>query len=451
MRTARTRTGLRRVVQIAVLAIITAVLYLAVRFAQEPNPTVETIAALGFLMLAGTLLSEILEPLGLPHITAYLVCGLLAGPSVSGLVALPVVQNLAPVNTIALALIALAGGAELRLDELRKNRRGLIWSTILQHAFVPIACALALLSLASSSPFATLPPSTLLGVAVLWGVLSASRSPAVLLGVFSELNPKGPLASFSLAHVMFSDLVVILMMAVAIAIVRPYFDPAMALSFTEIRALGFEMLGSVMLGGCVGIVLAIYFRLTERSHLIVLLAVSVGLSELIKYVRFDSLLCFLVAGFVVRNFTSQGERLLHAIHQTGILVFAVFFAVAGAKVDLVLLQQAGLVAIGLCVVRALSTWILGRISSRLANDHPSIRRWSFAPLISQAGLTIGLTEVVARAFPSVAAPFRALALAAVAIHEFIGPVVLKIALIRAGEASGKDADAGDAEASSSQR
>lgn len=430
------RGALRRPIQVAVLTIITIVLYLAVRFAEEPDPTVETIAALGFLMLAGTLLSEILEPLGLPHITAYLICGLVAGPAVSGLVVLPVVQNLAPVNTIALALIALAGGAELRLDDLRMNRRSLTWSTLLQHAGVPVACAGALMAVAPLSPFAGLPTLALLGVSILWGTLSASRSPAVVLGVFSELRPKGPLASFSIAHVMFSNLVVIFMMAIAIAFVRPLFDPEMALSFMEIRALGFEMLGSVMLGGCVGIILAIYFRLTERSHLIVLLAISVGLSELIRYIRFDALLCFLVAGFVVRNFTTQGERLLHAIHQTGILVFAVFFALAGAKLDVGLLRDAGLVAMVLTVVRALATWLLARASSRLANDHPNVQRWAFAPLISQAGLAIGLTEVVARAFPSIGGTFRALALAGVAIHEFIGPVLLKVALLRAGEAEG---------------
>jgi hypothetical protein len=67
------------------------------------------------------------------------------------------------------------------------------------------------------------------------------------------------------------------------------------------------------------------------------------------------------------------------------------------------------------------------------NDEPTVRTWAFAPLISQAGLTIGLTEVVARAFPSISGPFRALSLAAVAIHEFVGPVLLKTALVRAGE------------------
>jgi Kef-type K+ transport system membrane component KefB len=431
--------GRRRLVQAGALVVIAIVLSLAVRISPSSHPTIETIAALGFLMLAGTLLSELLEPVGLPHITGYLLCGLLFGPHVLGLVKAPVVVSLAPVNTIALALIALAGGAELRLDSLRKNRRSLSWATLLQHSLVPLATGLAFFALAPLSPFAGMPVSALVGVAVLWGMLAASRSPAVLLGVFSELRPKGPLSAFSLAFVMFSDLVIILMMAVAIALVRPLFDPAMALSFGEIRELGFDMLGSATLGGCVGIALAIYFRLTDRSHLIVLFAVSVGLSELIRYVRFDALLCFLVAGFVVRNFTDQGEKLLHAIHQTGILVFAVFFAVAGAKVDLALLAKVGPVAIVLCVARAASTWGAGRLSSYLANDEPTLKRWAFAPLISQAGLTIGLTEVIARAFPSIAAPFRALALAAVAIHELVGPILLKTALVRTGEAEQAEA------------
>ena len=423
----------RRPIQAAALVVIALVLIIAVRIAPSKNATVETIAALGFLMLAGTLLSELLEPLGLPHITGYLLCGLLSGPHVLGLIAPSVVVGLAPVNTIALALIALAGGAELRIDGLRKNRRSLTWATLLQHLVVPLAAGTALFLISPWTAFAGLPRATVLGIAVLWGTLAASRSPAVLLGVFSELRPKGPLASFSLAFVMFSDLVVIVMMAVAIALVQPLFDPSMALSLQEIRELGFDMLGSVTLGGCVGIVLAIYFRLTERSHLILLFAVSVGLSELIRYVHFDSLLCFLVAGFVVANFSEQGPKLLEAIHQTGILVFAVFFAVAGAKVDLTLLGEMGLVAVGLCLVRALATYFSARASSAIANDEPTVRTWAFAPLISQAGLTIGLTEVVARAFPSISGPFRALSLAAVAIHEFVGPVLLKTALVRAGE------------------
>jgi hypothetical protein len=55
--------------------------------------------------------------------------------------------------------------------------------------------------------------------------------------------------------------------------------------------------------------------------------------------------------------------------------------------------------------------------------------------VSQAGLTLGLSMVVAREFPSIGTPFRALAIATVAVNEMVGPVLFKLALDRTGETS----------------
>ena len=73
-------------------------------------------------------------------------------------------------------------------------------------------------------------------------------------------------------------------------------------------------------------------------------------------------------------------------------------------------------------------------SSRIANDPPVLRRWGWASLISQAGLTLGLSVVVARNFPEFGEGFRSLAIATVAINEMIGPVLFKLSLDRSGEA-----------------
>jgi hypothetical protein len=64
-----------------------------------------------------------------------------------------------------------------------------------------------------------------------------------------------------------------------------------------------------------------------------------------------------------------------------------------------------------------------------------LRRWGASGLVSQAGLTLGLTVVIAREFPSIGTPFRALAIATVALNEMIGPVLFKLALDRSGETS----------------
>jgi Kef-type K+ transport system membrane component KefB len=136
---------------------------------------------------------------------------------------------------------------------------------------------------------------------------------------------------------------------------------------------------------------------------------------------------------VVRNFSNQGPRLLAAVERTGSVVFILFFATAGAHLDLALLRSLWPVALILCGARALVTVLAHMGASRVAGDPPSVRRWGWAPLISQAGLTLGLSIVIERTFPEFGGPLRALVFATVAINELVGPVLFKLALDRAGE------------------
>ena len=120
------RGGLRQVVRSLLgLAIALAVMWLS-RFAATGSPSTfegaeaaRVLASLGFLLLAGSLCAEVLEPLGLPHLTGYLAAGVLAGPFVLRLVDGPSVIALQKMNGLALALIALAAGAELSFEMLR--------------------------------------------------------------------------------------------------------------------------------------------------------------------------------------------------------------------------------------------------------------------------------------------------------------------------------------------
>jgi Kef-type K+ transport system membrane component KefB len=165
-----------------------------------------------------------------------------------------------------------------------------------------------------------------------------------------------------------------------------------------------------------------------------LLVLGFGLTEGLRYLRFDPLLTFLVAGFVVANFSAQAPKLMHAIEETGSVVFVVFFAVAGAHLDLPLLSRMWPIALGLAASRALITVFAHRVAVRWANDEPVVRRLGFASLFSQAGFALGLSAVIERAFPSFGPGFRALAIATIAINEMVGPVIWKIAVDRSGEA-----------------
>ena len=91
--------------------------------------------ALGFVILASFTVGELVGVIKLPHITGYLFAGVLLGPSFAHL--LPASRVWAPLdqgvlnetvigqldlfNTLALALIAITAGGELKLEGLKRG------------------------------------------------------------------------------------------------------------------------------------------------------------------------------------------------------------------------------------------------------------------------------------------------------------------------------------------
>jgi len=423
-----------RLVHGLLLAGFGAMLFVVTRRVPEVHGRLWTITAVGFLLLAGTLTSELLEPLGLPHLTGYLLAGVAAGPYALRLIDEQTLTNLSPVNTLSLSLIALAGGAELDWAAMRQWARSLCWSMLLQCLLVLVATSAAFYAVRPLLTFThALTASAFFGLALLWGALSVTRSPSATLAILSQTRATGPLATYTLAFVMSSNLVVVVMLAAVMAVARPMLDPATSFSLGSFVTLGHELFGSVALGTTLGLFIAAYVRLIDRQMLVVLLVLGFGVSSLLDYLRFDPLLAFMVAGFIVRNMSRQGRRFVEHIEQTGSVVYVVFFATAGAELDVPLLRHLWPVALLLGGSRAAATWAAARASARLAKDPLVLRSWSWSGLVAQAGLALGLVVIVAREFPSFGAAFGSLVVATIGVNEMIGPVLFKLALDRAGE------------------
>jgi Kef-type K+ transport system membrane component KefB len=236
---------------------------------------------------------------------------------------------------------------------------------------------------------------------------------------------------------MTSDVVVLLLLAFVITVAKPLIDPSVSFSLRAVGDLGHAILGSVAIGTTLGLLLVAYLGLVGRGLVLVLVALGFGASEVLEFLGFEPLLCFLVAGFVVRNLSSHGPKLLEAIEETGSIVYVVFFAIAGAHLDLPLVRALLPTALALCGLRILATYIASRTASRIAGDPPLIRHWGWTGLISQAGLTLGLSAIVERTFPAFGSGFRALSLATVALNEIMGPILFKAALDKSGESTVK--------------
>lgn len=423
-----------RLTQLLSLAAFLVAGWLVAKLSPHAGGTAVQIEALGLLLLTGTLFSEVCEVVRLPHLTGYLLAGVVAGPHALGMLEHETVKQLHAVNTLGLALIALAGGLELRIGDLRASARSLGWSMLVQCVVVFVVCSGSFVLLGGKIPFlAALGLHQVAAVALLWGVLAVSRSPSASLAILSQTKAVGPVSRFTLAFVMSSDVVVLVLLAVAMPIARLLLEPGVGLSLSDFGLLGHELLGSVSLGVTLGLLLIAYLRLVGGSLLVLLLVIGYGISSSLQYLRFDPLLTFLITGFVVRNYSSQGDRLMDGIHGISALVFVVFFALAGAHLDVPLLARLWPLALALGAARAVATWGAQRISSHLADDGPAIRKWGWTGLVSQAGLTLGMSVIIERAFPSFGAGLHSLVIATVAVNEVVGPILFKTALDRSGE------------------
>lgn len=446
MRAGEKSPGTARALDALGLAVLFAILYGATRVAPNMTGTPSTVASLGFLLLAGTLMSQLIEVLKVPHLTGYLLAGILAGPHILGLIDQASVKSLAPVNTLALALIALAGGAELRIEQVRRGLKSLLLSSVLQAVAIIVIIGGVFIAARPLLPFtAGLTFSGLCAVALLWGIIATTRSPSAVLAILAQTRARGPVASFGLASVMISDILVIVLLAGGLMVARPLLEPGSTLSLAAFRALGHEIVGSVAIGTTLGLLLATYMKVSGRQLMVVIVAVGFGATETLHFLHFDPLLTFLVAGFVVQNLSKQGEKFLHAIEEMGGVVYVVFFAIAGADLDIPLLRSLWPVALLLAGARAMVTYGAQRVSAMIARDEPMLARWAWASLIAQAGLTQGLGNVVERAYPSWGSPLRALVVANVAINAVVGPILFKIALDRAKETKEPSASLADAE------
>jgi Kef-type K+ transport system membrane component KefB len=402
------------------------------------------LAAVGFFLLAGTLASSLLEIVRLPHLTGFLLAGIVAGPYVLHAVDHQTVADLSVVNSLALSLIALAGGAELRLEALRRGFRSLVAATVIQNGLALLVIPATFVLARDLVPFTRgMPLPAVFAVALLWGVVAITRSPSAVMGILSQTRPAGRLTDFTVGFVMSSDVVVVVLLALVMTGVRPLLEPGATLSLAAFGELGHELLGSVAIGTTLGLLLVAYLRFVNRQVLLVLLLLGLVVVDVIAYLRFEWLLTFLTAGFVVQNFSRQGEKLLHAIENTGEVVYVIFFATAGAHLDLPLLKTLWPAALLFFAVRAATAILGARLTARMAGDPPELRSWGWAGLVSQAGLALGIAGRMQGQFPAFGAQFGALAVAAVALNELVGPVLFKLALDRSGESGKGAATAGE--------
>jgi Kef-type K+ transport system membrane component KefB len=390
----------------------------------------------GVLLLAADTLGEWFHEIGLPKVVGYLAAGALLGPS--GLrVALPALTaDLSLIKDLAIGLIGLMAGAELRYGEVRAQWRVIV-STLLGQLVVGLVVLTgAGLLVAAHLPFAQgLTGTGLFAVILLFACILTVNSPMVTIAMLKETGASGPLARTVLGVVLVADVLVVLLFTLAFALVQGALGTGDGAGAGVALALLRELGASVLAGGVVGLIATLWLRFVKLELVLFAVIVVFVTAAMAGALHFELLLSLLVAGFLVENVAPvRAEPLVHTLQVVADPVFVIFFALAGAELHLNEVVSLWPIVLGFALVRAASIRFGATQGARIGGADPVVARHAWMGLVSQAGVALGLASVVAARLGERGIAMQAVVVGIIAVNETIGPILFKRALVRTGEA-----------------
>ncbi|HEU0032044.1 MAG TPA: cation:proton antiporter [Kofleriaceae bacterium] len=394
--------------------------------------------AFGFLLLAAYFTSKIVSRVGLPKLTGYLLAGVLAGPYVFGFVTADMMVPLKIVSNTATAIIALEAGSELEIAKVRPVMRTLRAMTIFAViGAMFVITAVVYLTRPMLGFFEGFDLTQSLAVSAMVGVSLSAQSPAVVMALLSEMRSEGPLTSTVLASVVVADLVVILVFSIATAITSSVIGGGIDVLETVLGVL-WELLGSMVFGVALGMLIGQFLLSVKSGASLFALLVCFVVAEIGARIHLDPLIVMLAAGIWLRNFSrADASDLFRNFASAQLPVFLVFFALAGAKLNIYELASM-IVPVGLIAIARASSFYIGtKVATTATNAPDVVKKFAWFGLVPQAGLALALAGVIEKSFPSFGDKARVLLIGVVGLNECIAPPILRGMLLRSGEAGKK--------------
>ena len=397
-------------------------------------------------LLAGLIMTRLFKKIKLPSVTAYLIAGVLIGPYCIGNLGLnglgftssDAVHSLSLISEVALGFIAFSIGNEFRLDEIRKTGRQALVIGILQALVATLFVDVALIAFSKFMPDVISVPQ-----AITLGAIATATAPAATLMVVRQYKANGPLTKLLLPIVALDDAVGLVVFAVSFGIAKTMVSGNFDLISIILTPI-IEIVCSLLLGAVMGWILTQLEKLfnsnTNRLNLtigIVLLTASLSMMEFEVggiHIQFSSLLTCMMLGTVFCNICSLSHDLMGAADKWTSPIFALFFVISGAELELSVFTAASVVIIGIIyiVFRSLGKYIGTFISAKATKCSPAICKYLGITLLPQAGVALGMCTL-AMQLGEQGNLIKNITLFAVLIYELFGPVFTRMALTAAGE------------------
>ena len=401
-------------------------------------------------LLAGLLLSRLAKLLKLPAITAYLVAGILIGPyclgalGVKGLgfTTLADVEGLSLICDVALGFIAFSIGNEFRLAQLKQIGKKATVVGIFQAVLATVVVDAVLIGL-----HFLMPDKLPLEAAIVLGAVASATAPAATLMVVKQYKAKGPVTDILLPVVAIDDAVGLVLFAISFGIAK-----ALSANNLDIMSIIAEPILEVILSLVLGAAMGFLYNLCERffhsrskrlsiSVAFVFLTVALSMMKFelhfgdVKiHVAFSSLLACMMLGTIFCNICDFSEELMERVDRWTAPLLVLFFVISGAELNLSVFGDIMIVLIGVAYIisRSAGKCLGAFVSSKSMHCSPTVVKYLGITLLPQAGVALGMAQKAGE-LGEVGVVVANITLFAVLIYELVGPMLTKMALLRAGE------------------
>lgn len=375
-------------------------------------------------LLLALLSSKIIKMVHLPNVTGYLIMGLLAGPSFLNIISLETIGNFSIVPEVALGFIAFSIGAEFKLDYFKKIGRSPIIIAILEALGATLFVVVALIAAGFDVSFS-----------LLLGAIASATAPAATLMVIRQYKAKGPVTDTLLPVVAIDDAIAIMVFGIALAITKSLrMTESVSLISTLVGPV-IEIVGSIGFGVLMGIVLKLFIDWFKESgnRLAISIAMVMFCIGVSKITLLSPLLTCMAMSATYVNISKVSHKVFDQVEKITPPLFMLFFFLSGAGLDMSLLSSVGLAGMIYIVSRVAGKVFGAGMGAHISNAQPVVKKYLGFNLIPQAGVAIGLANIVYPILPEYGVQIRTVILCATIIYELIGPVTTKLALTKAGE------------------
>lgn len=405
-----------------------------------------TLLSVSIALLAGLLMTRAFKPFKLPSVTAYLIAGVLIGPYCIGKLGIEglgfgtmsAVHALSLVSEVALGFIAFSIGNEFRVEELKQTGKQAFVIGIFQALTATLFVDAALFCL-----HLFMPGKLSVAQLITLGAIATATAPAATLMVVRQYKAKGPLTDLLLPIVALDDAVGLIVFAVSFGIAKTLVTGTVDMVSIIVNPL-VEIVCSLALGAFMGWVLTQLEKMfnsnTNRLNMtIAFVFLTVALSMLDfhignVHISFSSLLVCMMLGTVFCNICPLSHDLMEQSDKWTSPLFALFFVISGAELELNVFADFAIVFVGLIYIifRSLGKYFGTFISAKATACAPQICKYLGITLLPQAGVALGMCAT-AMQLGAEGNLIRNITLFAVLVYEICGPLMTRQALQAAGD------------------